>query len=355
MDNTYTVEWGCSDGNAWYEIMGCFQDANLYQAWAYDRVRYGAGGVAHMVLKRGNEVVAAAQVRVQRVPGTRAGIAYVLWGPLWRRKGEVEEEEAFRLALRILRSELSLKRGLVLRLNLLAFKGRDDVLKQALAAEGYHLRDEARNRRTILVDLSGSLEELRAAQHPMWRNHLNRAEKKGLQVEFGENESLFDEIIPMYMEMAKRKGLVDLNDISHLKKVQEELPSSHKLKIIVCRQNGVPCAGGIFSALGTTGLYLTGATSTRGMKSYGSYLVHWTFLRWLKENGFLSYDLNGINPEVNPGTYQFKRQFAGKAGMEVEMLGKFEVADSALSSLVVRGGERLVEGYRKLSRKTRRR
>ncbi|MGC8490544.1 MAG: lipid II:glycine glycyltransferase FemX [Syntrophobacteraceae bacterium] len=355
MDDIYTVEWGCSEGNAWYEIMGCFQDANLYQALAYDKVRYGARGVAHMILKRGNEVVAAAQARVQRVPGTRAGLAYVLWGPMWRRTGGSEDEETFRLALRILRSELSLKRGFVLRLNLLAFKGHHDVLRQALASEGYHSHGDARNRRTILVDLSGSLEELRTAQHPMWRNHLNRAEKKGLQVEFGEDQSLFDEIIPMYMEMAKRKGLSDLNDISHLKKVQKELPASHKLKVIVCRENGVPCAGGIFSALGTTGLYLTGATGTRGMKSYGAYIVHWTFLRWLKENGFLYYDLNGINPEVNPGTYQFKRQFAGKAGMEVEMLGKFEVADSALSSLVVRGGERLIDGYRKLSRRTRRR
>ncbi len=355
MENTYTVEWGCSDGNAWYEIMGCFRDANLYQAWAYDMVRYGAGGVVHMVLKRGSKVVAAAQARVQRVPGTRAGIAYVLWGPMWRRKGGSEEEEAFRLALRILRSELSLKRGLVLRLNLLAFRGRHDVLRQALAGEGYHLRDEERSRRTLIIDLQASLEELRAAQVQKWRNRLNRAEKSGLELTFGEDEALFDEITPIYTEMASRKGLVNLNDISHLKRVQQELPPSLKLKIILCRQGGVACAGGIFSAMGTTGLYLIGATSDLGMSTNGSYMVHWAFIKWLKENGFLYYDLNGINPEANPGTYHFKYGLAGKAGMEVEMLGQFEVADSALSSLVVRGGERLVEGYRKLSRRTRRR
>ncbi len=103
--------------------------------------------------------------------------------------------------------------------------------------------------------------------------------------------------------------------------------------------------------MGTTGLYLTGATGDRGMKTYGSYMVHWAYVKWLKENGFLYYDLNGMNPLVNPGTYQFKRQLAGKAGMEVEMLGKFQVADRAMSSLVVSGGERFLAGYRKISRR----
>lgn len=353
MNEAYTVECGCSDRDAWYEIMGCFQDANLYQAWAYDMVRYGAKSVVHMVLRKGNEPVAAAQARIWRLPGTRAGIAYVLWGPMWRRIGEAEDPQVFRLAIRALRNEFSLKRGLVLRLNLLAFRGRHEVLSQVLADEGYHRHDEARTRRTLILDLKASIDELRAAQHPMWRNHLNRAERKGLELEFGEDESLFDQIAPIYAEMASRKGLLALNDIAHMKRVQKDLPPSLKLKIIVCRQDGVACAGGIFSAMGSTGLYLTGATGDRGMKTYGSYMVHWAYVKWLKENGFPYYDLNGINPEVNPGTYQFKRQLAGKAGMEVEMLGKFQAADSAMSSFVVRGGERLLSGYRKMGLKAR--
>jgi hypothetical protein len=349
MYRNYTVDYGCSDRDFWYETMGCFRDANLYQAWSYDMVRYGPKSVVHMLVRNGHEVVAAAQARIQRVPWTRAGIAYVLWGPLWRRTGEDEDPEVFRRAVRALRSELSRKRGLALRLNLLAFRGQNDVLNQILSEEGYSPYQDARpKRRTLIVDLRYSLEELRAAQHPMWRNHLNRAERKGLALALGEEEGLIDEIAPIYREMASRKGLVELNDIAHLKKVHADLPPSLKLKIIVCRLDGVACAGGIFAAMGATGLYLTGATGDRGMKTYGSYKVHWAFVQWLKENGFLYYDLNGINPERNPGTYQFKRQLAGKAGMEVEMLGKFQVVDSTISSLVVGGGERLLSGYRKM-------
>ena len=35
---------------------------------------------------------------------------------------------------------------------------------------------------------------------------------------------------------------------------------------------------------------------------------------WIKEKGLRYYDLNGINPETNPGTYHFKRGLAGKKG-----------------------------------------
>jgi hypothetical protein len=78
--------------------------------------------------------------------------------------------------------------------------------------------------------------------------------------------------------------------------------------------------------------------------------VQWAFLEWLKENGFLYYDLNGINPEKNPGTYYFKRGLAGKNGLDLEFLGKFQVVDSILSDFVVKGGERLLSAYRRISR-----
>ena len=186
-----------------------------------------------------------------------------------------------------------------------------------------------------------------------WRNCLNRAEKNGLEVIEGEEDALFDEITKIHMEMANRKGLTDLGDVEHLKKVQRYLPPGYKLRVILCRLNGEIHAGAIFSAIGNTAVYLVGATSNAGMKSNGSYIIQWTFIKWLKENGFRYFDLNGINPEVNPGTYHFKRGLAGKKGMDVEFLGKFQVADNPLSALVVNGGESLVAGYKKVLRKGR--
>lgn len=350
LDREYRAEFFHSDKEFWYQLMSLFQDANLYQTWSYDTVRLGHKDVAHMILRKKDTVVAAAQARIYRLPSTRLGIAYVRWGPMWRLNGAPESTEVFRQAVRALRNEFSLRRGFVLRLYPLVYKEDIDDLQKILLEEGYKFYDGGKTDRTLIINLALSLNELRAALDQKWRNCLNRAEKNGLEMVAGEDESLFNEIKKIYREMVKRKSLIDLSDINHLELVQKDLPQNLKLKVILCRLNGETCAGGIFSAIGATGVYLVGATSDAGMKTNGSYIIQWAFLNWLKENGFFYYDLNGINPEANPGTYHFKRGLAGKKGREVEFLGKFQVADSILSDLIVRGGERLLSACRRIGR-----
>ena len=337
----------------WSEVMDHFQDANLYQTWAYDMVRYGRRGVCHLVLRKSGTLVAAAQARIVHLPGIKRGIAYIMWGPMWRRLGLPVDIEVFRQALRALRNEFSLRRGLVLRVYPLAFRLKDDILEHILVDEGFGFHDDGKNLRTLIIKLDPSLEEIRSGLDQKWRNCLNRAEKNSLEVIEGEEENLFDEIKTIYLEMANRKKLSEFSDIKHLKRVQRALPRGHKLKVVLCRLNGEICAGAIFSAMGVMAVYLVGATSSAGMKTNGSYFVQWSFIKLLKEKGFLYYDLNGINPETNPGTYHFKRGLAGRNGMDVEFLGKFQVADNPISSLVVNRGESFVFWYRKVLRKSR--
>ena len=349
----YSVNFNYFDKDTWHEIMNCFQDANLYQVPSYDIVHYGRDGVVHMILKKADGIVAAAQVRIFQLPVIKTGIAYILWGPMWRRVSAPDDVEVFRQAIRALRNEFSLRRKLVLRVYPVAFRGSDDVLKQILMEEGFSFYDDGKSHRTLIINLEPSLPEIRAALDQKWRNCLNRAEKNGLEIIQGEDESLFDEINKIYLEMASRKGLVDLSDIEHLKKVQRDLPPELKLKVILCRLNGEICTGAIFSAIGATAVYLVGATSNAGMKSNGSYIVQWAFMEWIKEKGLRYYDLNGINPETNPGTYHFKRGLAGKNGIDAEFLGKFQVVDNPVSSLVVKGGEWLMGGYRRIAQARR--
>lgn len=345
----YRAEFDQCDRISWYELMHHFGDANLYQSWSYDMVRYGATGCKHMVLRKGGSVVAMAMARVRTLPLSRSGIAYVLWGPMWRAIGACEDQQSFRLALRALRNEFSLRRGLLLRLSLSAFGDRNDALRRILINEGYCPYD-ARPRRTLIIDLRPSLEELRAGQEGKWRNHLNRAERKGLELTFGEDEALFDEITAAYRQLANRKSIGAPIDVAHLKKVQRDLPRSHKLKVILCRKEGSLSAGAIFSTFGTTGVYLVGATSDSGMNTSASYMVQWAIVKWLKENGFLSYDIGGINHETQPGVYHFKKGLGGKAGRELELLGKYQVEGRRLSSVVVRSAEGLRSVYRALAR-----
>ena len=110
-------------------------------------------------------------------------------------------------------------------------------------------------------------------------------------------------------------------------------PKLSACEILICEQNGMPVAGIVASAMGDSAIYLLGATSDDGLNAKGAYLLQWTMIQWLKENGFTSYDLGGIDPEGNPGVYHFKKGFSGA---DVSQLSPFVACENVFSSAVVR-------------------
>ena len=148
--------------------------------------------------------------------------------------------------------------------------------------------------------------------------------------------------------MVSRKRFVEFNDINEFRSIQGLLPEKFKMKIMLCRSGDELCAGLVCSAIGKTAIYLFGATSNTGMKSRGSYLLHWKLIEWLKQNRFSVYDLHGIDPVRNPGTYKFKNDLAGKNGKEVFFLGRFDSYANVLSYWCVECGDTLRTIYRTL-------
>jgi lipid II:glycine glycyltransferase (peptidoglycan interpeptide bridge formation enzyme) len=52
----------------------------------------------------------------------------------------------------------------------------------------------------------------------------------------------------------------------------------------------------------------------------------------MKQSGCHYYDLYGINPQKNPGTYVFKAGLAGKTGKDVYYLGRFDCYPGATNA-----------------------
>jgi lipid II:glycine glycyltransferase (peptidoglycan interpeptide bridge formation enzyme) len=141
--------------------------------------------------------------------------------------------------------------------------------------------------------------------------------------------------------MVDRKKFVSFTDIREFRKIQRELPPGQRMHLVLCKADGEVCSGGICSALGDTGIYLFGATSTRGLKTYGSYLVHWRMLEWVRSLGCSAYDLNGIDPQKNPGGYQFKSQLAAARGHEVTFVGQYDAYPDAATRMLIAGADLL--------------
>jgi len=273
----YHVEVDQVAENDWYDILQEFEDASFYQTWAYGAVRWGRDNLSHLVLKRDDTVVAAAQVRIVKLPIVPAGIAYVRWGGFWQRNGEYSSPHVFRYMLRAIREEYAVHRKLYLRMipNILDMNAQlfVDILQQ----EGFRQTYFAEVGRTINMDLNYSLKDIRAGMQSRWRNYLKRSEKSDLKIIEASADELYDIFVKMYEQMHHDKGL----------------------------------------------------------KSRGSYLLHWKMMEWLKERGYRWYDLGGIDPINVPGTAQFKYGMAGKTGLDIKPIGQFDLCSSFSSGLFV--------------------
>ncbi len=339
LDAGYTSEVDTVDAVAWHQALREFTDANIYQTWPYAEVMSGRYNMSHVILRKNGTVAAVAQARIARIPVLNAGIAYVLWGPLWQRRGAAEDVAVFRQMVRAMRAEYVRKRGLNLRLFPVLFDRQASLFLPLLEEEGFLIEQSRSRSRTILMDVTPSMEELREGMKAHWKRELKVAEKGRLEILEGSGEAQLTDFIEIYREMVARKHFVEPNDINKFRLIQARLPEDMKMKVLLCRSDEGICAGIITSAIGKMAVYLFGATSNAGMKSRGSYLLQWKSLAKFKQGGVTVYDLNGINPENNPGSYKFKSDLAGKYGTDAFFLGRFDAPGSLLSRVCIQGGD----------------
>jgi Acetyltransferase (GNAT) domain len=321
----------------WSQMLDLFDDANLYQTWSYGGVRWGERNLSHLVLRRGDEVLGMAQLRIVRPTRFKFGMAYLRWGPLCERRGRPLDPEVAIWMARALEEEYVGKRKLFLRVLPNAFAGspRAAVVESAFRRFTREPLVADNTYRTFILDLTPPLEKLRREFDKKWRNLLTSSEKKGLKVLAGSSSDEYRIFCLIYSQMRKRKAFETTVDVEEFGRLQQDLAQSHRMRVLICEDGGVPVAGLVASAMGDTAIYLLGATSDDGLSSRGAYLLQWTLIKWLKENGFKWYDLGGIDPEHNPGVYHFKR---GLSGTDVIQVTPFTACANAMSSAAVRAG-----------------
>ena len=335
LNSVWQVEVDRSTPAEWSQMLDLFDDANLYQTWSYGAVRWGEKNLSHLILKRGGEVLGMAQLRIVRPTRFKFGMAYLRWGPLFERRRRPPDPEVAISMARALEEEYIDKRKLFLRVLPNAFVGspRAAVIQSAFREFTPEPLVAANTDRTFVLDLAPALEELRRKLDKKWRNQLTSSEKKGLNVVAGTGSNEYRVFRQIYNQMRKRKTFETTVDVEEFGRIQEDLPESQRMRILLCQAGHVPVAGLVASMMGDSAVYLLGATSDDGLNSKGTYLLQWTLIKWLKENGFRWYDLGGINPERNPGVYHFKK---GLSGADVCRVGPLVACRSVVSSAIVR-------------------
>jgi len=339
----YKIEVEKVTESEWAELLERFEDANLYQTWPYGAVRWGENNLSHLIMKRDGEVVGIAQLRTIRPSELKVGIAYLRWGPLFHLRGRDLDPDVVQAMAAALRQEYVGTKGLYLEIVPNAFLGslRAQAFESGFA--GFERTSGIGNGeyRTMVLDLSPPLDQLRSNLDKKWRNQLNAAERNRLQVVEGDGIEQYRTFGKVYAQMRARKQFSTKVSIEEFERIQQRLPSNHRMRVLLCEQEGQPVAGLVCSELGDSAIYLLGATNEQGMKLKGAYLLQWALIRSLKERGIRYYDLGGINPEANPGVHHFK---SGLSGVDLSHISSFSACDSSLSRAAVKTGQMLRNG-----------
>lgn len=298
----------------WDDIVDQFSDSNLYQTWAFGHSRWGSENLEHAVLSEDGTPIAAAQLRIIKIPFCKRGIAYIRWGPMWQPKNATCSQEQRDHFAKELREQYIDRRKMMLRILPATTKESDEERSVLESFKGFKTEPFpiGASYRTILINLTPPIATLRSNLNKKWRNQLNRAEKNRLRLTKSSSFSDLKIFETMYNELLERKGLGDPSNFPSFVEMQKHLPEASKLKITLCFKDDEAIAGAVTTDIGHTGIYLLGATSDSGLPMKGSYLVQWSVIEDLNANGTSHYNLGGINPETNPGVYVFKKRMGGQ-------------------------------------------
>jgi hypothetical protein len=330
------VEVDGQTSDSWSAVVDRFEDANIYQTWAYGSVRWGEGQLSHLVLHREGKILAAAQLRIVKIPVLPAGVAYVRWGPLYHRKGETTDSADALRMLECLQDEYCKRRGLILQVIPNAFpdSARGVGYVNAIDRAGLRMDCGIQSYRTVMVDLTPSVEFIRKRLDQKWRNQLNGSEKQGLDLEVTDSQEAYQEFCQLYHVMLSRKQFKATVDVGEFGRIQQQLPSNQKMRVFVARKDGQAVGALVCSLLGDTAIYLLGATNDRARELKASYFLHWQAMIWLKSQGACWYDLGGIDSAANPGGYHFK---SGFGGIETTQLSPVVSSNGILGDAIHRG------------------
>ncbi|MEN6488974.1 MAG: GNAT family N-acetyltransferase [Smithella sp.] len=331
----------------WTQGCASFACNNLYQSWDYGEA-HSVGKfrkVSRAALINNGTPVVMTQFQIKRLPVTGIGVADALWGPLWHSEIGMASERYLIDFIEEIQKEYSIKRGLNLRFELrgVANKEQNDRIASILTGNGFSLKSELRPYRTIILDLTQSLDELRGNFNGKWRNALKKAERAGLEAECGSTALHLERFLKIYEEMWAQKRFptgvrMDAIRAFHLNTIE-----SNRFLIWIIRDGEHDVAAGVFSAMGDTMLYFLGATSPRMRKdSNPGYLIQWLNLRKAIELGLHYYDLGGLTDLPDSGVDQFKIRMGGS---RVLFPGWFEAPSTSLSHKAFPVFER---GFRKV-------
>lgn len=177
--------------------------------------------------------------------------------------------------------------------------------------------------KTILIDLSVGISEVEKRLSSQWRSRVKKAKELKVCIEQSRNKADVTSFYNLCDDISQMKGfeLPGSEELFQGLISKSESPCM-EMKLFLAKVDGAIGAGLLIARSGKHIHYMWGASDRSYAKHRVSEAVQWGVIEWAIAEGCTLYDLEGIDPVNNPGSYQFKKKMGGD---EVTLQGKCSI------------------------------
>lgn len=165
--------------------------------------------------------------------------------------------------------------------------------------------------RTIWVDLTIGLDALSRSLDKQWRYGVGRARRMGVSVDTAAGANDVGEFFILCRAVAERKQFPLPTHPSIMERLLANSNPAVEARLFLARHQGRIGAGAFVIRCGRSLHYFWGATDRQVSEARAGEAVQWAVIEWGVAMGCARYDLEGIDPVHNPGTYAFKKKMGG--------------------------------------------
>lgn len=179
----------------------------------------------------------------------------------------------------------------------------------------------------FLIDLTKSESDLLKNMHPKTRYNIRLAEKKGVKIEVGTSDKIFQDFLDLYFETTKRQGYFGHNRTYH-QTAWDTLKASDMARIAIGYYQKQPLSAWMLVNFKDTLYYPYGGSTLRHKEVMANNLVAWEAIKLGQKLHLKTFDLWGaLGPTPNPkdhwiGFHTFKERYGGT---HVEYIGTFDL------------------------------
>jgi hypothetical protein len=183
--------------------------------------------------------------------------------------------------------------------------------KEILTALDYQLNE----RSEFYISLEASEEDIWSKLKGSRRNKIRKAEKQGVESNFGRTIENISKLKSIQESALSRKGVTVSNNNDVVKRIKDKLVDLERAVVVTSTVENEAINAGLFGYYNDKVYYIISGSTVDGNKFSGPAHMIWHTIKQFKEMGFKSINLGGVSEEESQnqaGLFSFKKDFGAE-------------------------------------------